>query len=171
MAEFGQPEDLRSAVGEVYKRGYRRIDAYTPLPIEGLADEMNIHFSWLPLIVLIGGILGGSGGFFMQYYANVVGFPLDIGGRPPNSWPAFIPITFEMTILCAALSAVLGMLALSGLPRPHHPIFNEPRFALATQNRLFLCIEARDPLFEKEQTRKLLETFAPSGIFEIEDKP
>jgi hypothetical protein len=171
LAEFGRPEDLRTAVREVYRQGYRRIDAFTPLPIDGVAEEMNIHFSWLPAIVLIGGIAGGLGGFLMQYYASVLGFPVDIGGRPLNSWPAFIPVTFEMTILFASLSAVLGMFALSGLPRPNHPVFNVPRFELASQNRLFLCIEARDPLFEREQTWKLLETFKPSGVYEIDSRP
>jgi hypothetical protein len=169
MAEFGTPEDLRHAVHAAYERGYRAMDAYTPFPVEGLAEEMGAHSSWLPLVVFGGGILGGLTGFLMQYYASVVSLPLDVGGRPPNSWPAFIPVTFELTILCAALSAVLGMLALSGLPRPHHPIFNEPRFALATQTRFFLCIEASDPRFDQQGTRKLLESFGPTGVYEIED--
>jgi len=171
MAEFASPDELRKAVGDVYRQGYRIIDAYTPLPIEGLAEEMNLRSSWLPLIVLVGGVIGGAGGFFMQYYASVLGFPLDIGGRPLDSWPAFVPVTFELTILVASLFAVLGMFALSGLPRPNHPVFNEPRFALATQSRLFLCIEARDPLFDREGTRKFLESFRPSGVYEIEDRP
>jgi Protein of unknown function (DUF3341) len=170
MAEFERPDDLRKAVREVREQGYRRLDAYTPLPIDGLVEEMGVHSSWLPLIVLIAGIIGAIGGFLMQYYASVISFPIDIGGRPLNSWPAFIPVTFELTILCAALSAVLGMLALCGLPRPHHPIFNEPRFVLASQNRLFLCIESRDRRFDREATRRLLESFGPAGVYEIEDK-
>jgi hypothetical protein len=170
MAEFERPDDLRKAVRAVREQGYRRLDAYTPLPIDGLAEEMGVHFSWLPLIVLVAGILGAIGGFAMQYYASVISYPVDIGGRPLDSWPAFIPVTFELTILCASLSAVFGMLALSGLPRPHHPIFNEPRFALASQNRLFLCIESRDRRFDLEGTRKLLESCGPSGVYEIEDK-
>jgi hypothetical protein len=170
MAEFERPDDLRKAVRTVREEGYRRLDAYTPLPIDGLAEEMGVHFSWLPLIVLVSGILGGIGGFFMQYYASVISLPLDIGGRTLNSWPAFIPVTFELTILGASLSAVFGMLALCGLPRPHHPIFNEPRFVLASQNRLFLCIEARDRRFDREGTRKLLESFGPAGVYEIEDR-
>ena len=170
MAEFERPDDLRKAVRTVREQGYRRLDAYTPLPIDGLAEEMGVHFSWLPLIVLVSGIIGGIGGFLMQYYASVISLPLDIGGRPLNSWPAFIPVTFELTILCASLSAVFGMLALCGLPRPHHPIFNEPRFVLASQNRLFLCIESRDRRFDREGTRKLLESFGPAGVYEIEDK-
>jgi Protein of unknown function (DUF3341) len=170
MAEFRTPEDLRNAVHSAYEQGYRAMDAYTPLPIDGLAEEMGAHFSWLPLVVFVGGMVGGLAGFLMQYYASVVSLPLDVGGRPLNSWPAFIPVTFELTILCAALSAVFGMLALSGLPRPHHPIFNEPRFALATQTRFFLCIEASDPRFDQQGTRQLLESFAPTGVYEVEDK-
>jgi len=170
MAEFERPDDLRKAVRAVREQGYRRLDAYTPLPIDGLAEEMGMHFSWLPLIVLTAGILGAIGGFLMQYYASVISYPLDIGGRPLDSWPAFIPVTFELTILCASLSAVFGMLALCGLPRPHHPLFNEPRFVLASQNRLFLCIESRDRRFDREGTRKLLESCGPSGVYDIEDK-
>jgi len=168
MAEFKRPEDLVTAVRTVRSRGYRAMDAYTPFPIEGLADELGSHFNILPGIVLIGGILGALGGFFMQYYANVVALPLNIGGRPHNSWPAFIPVTFELTILVAALFAVLGMLALNGLPRPHHPVFNEPRFELATRNRFFLCVESRDPRFNRDAVRKVLEELGASGVYEID---
>jgi hypothetical protein len=170
IAEFESPEALLKAARTVRERGYRAIDAYTPFPIEGLAEELGFHFTWLPVIVLAGGILGCLGGFFMQYYANVLGFPLNIGGRPFNSWPAFIPVTFELTILAAALSAVFGMLALKGLPMPNHPLFNEPRFELASRNRFFLCIKAKDPRFDRETARKLLEGLGPSGVYEIEYK-
>ena len=170
MAEFRRPEDLLEAVRTAYRHGYRAMDAYTPFPVEGLAEELGFHFTWLPVIVLGGGIIGCLGGFFMQYYASVLGFPINIGGRPFNSWPAFIPVTFELTILVAALSAVFGMLALNGLPMPYHPMFNEPRFALASRNRFFLCIEAKDPRFDRDGTRKLLESLTSSGVYEIEDK-
>jgi len=169
-AEFKGPEELLAAVRSARNRGYRAMDAYTPFPIEGLADELGFHSNFLPAIVLIGGILGALGGFYMQYYANVVALPLNIGGRPHNSWPAFIPVTFELTILVAALFAVLGMLALNGLPRPHHPVFNEPRFELASRNRFFFCVEARDPRFERQAVRKLLEGLGASGVYEIEHR-
>ena len=168
MAEFKRPEDLVTAVRSARDRGYRCMDAYTPFPIEGLAEELGVHFNFLPAIVLIGGVLGALGGFFMQYYANVIALPLNIGGRPHDSWPAFIPVTFELTILIAALFAVLGMLALNGLPRPNHPVFNESRFELASRNRFFLCIESRDPRFNSNIVRKVLEELGASGVYEIE---
>ena len=170
MAEFSRPEDLLEAVRAVRRRGFRYIDAYTPFPVVGLAEELGFHFNMLPAIVLSGGIVGALGGFFMQYYANVISFPLNIGGRPHDSWPAFIPVTFELTILVAAVFAVLGMLALNGLPRPNHPVFNEPRFELATRNRFFLCIEARDPRFERERVLEFLNQLGASGVYEIENK-
>ena len=170
MAEFGRPEDLREAVRAVRRRGFRKVDAYTPFPVEGLAEELGVHFNPLPAIVLCGGIIGALGGFFMQYYANTLGFPLNIGGRPHDSWPAFIPVTFELTILVAAVFAVLGMLALNGLPRPNHPVFNEPRFELATRNRFFLCIEARDPRFQRERVLEILNNLGPSGVYEIDNR-
>jgi hypothetical protein len=168
MAEFDSPELLVKAVRTARERGYRAMDAYTPFPIEGLAEDLGFRFNWLPAIVLGGGILGCLGGFVMQYYANVFAYPLNIGGRPHDSWPSFIPVTFELTILVAALAAVLGMLALNGLPMPHHPIFNEPRFALASRNRFFLCIESRDPRFELHEVRSVLEGMGPLGVYEIE---
>jgi hypothetical protein len=170
MAEFKRPEDLVAAVRSVRERGYRFMDAYTPFPIQGLAEELGFRFNVLPVIVLAGGVVGALGGFFMQYYASVVALPLNIGGRPHNSWPAFIPVTFELTILVAALFAVLGMLALNGLPRPNHPVFNEPRFELASRNRFFLCIESRDPRFRRDTVWKELEKLGTSGIYEIEYK-
>jgi hypothetical protein len=168
MAEFQRPEDLVHAVRLARTNGYRVMDAYTPFPIEGLAEELGAPFNWLPTIVLTGGILGCVGGFLMQYDANVWSFPLNVGGRPHDSWPAFIPVTFELTILVAAIFAVLGMLALNGLPMPHHPIFNEPRFALASRNRFFLCIESKDPRFEIHEVRSVLEGLGPVGVYTIE---
>lgn len=168
MAEFENPEDLLAAAHRAYEVGFRRMDAFTPLPIEGLSEAIGFHRTTLPLVVFIGGLIGCLGGFYLQYYPNVIGFPLNIGGRPYNSWPAFIPITFEMTILVAALTVVLGMLALNGLPTPYHPVFNVPRFELATRDRFFLCIEARDPKFDLEKTKEFLAALHVRGVYEVE---
>jgi hypothetical protein len=164
IAEFARPEDLLEATRRAYERGYRMMDAYTPFPVEGLAEALGFRRNRIATIVLAGGLLGGLGGFFMQWYSAVVHYPLDIGGRPLNSWPSFIPITFEMAVLVAALAAVFGMLGLSGLPRPHHPVFNVPSFALASRSRFFLCLQARDPLFDAEATWRFLEELEPRAI-------
>ena len=168
LAEFDSPEDLVAAGERAYADGYRRLDAYTPFPVHGLAEAIGFRTNRLPLLVLIGGIVGAGVGFFSQYYAAVIDYPLNVGGRPLNSWPAFIPITFEVTILAAAATAVLGMLALNGLPQPYHPVFNAPRFALATRDRFFLCIEAADPRFDAEATRKFLENLGAKEVTDVE---
>jgi hypothetical protein len=152
LTDFSSPEALIEAARRTYAAGYRKFDAYTPFPIEGLDEAIGFRRSRIPLVVLAGGILGGCAGFLMLSYSAVIDYPLNIGGRPLFSWPMFIPITFEMTILGAALFAVLGMLALNGLPTPYHPLFNSKRFALASHDRFFLCIEARDPKFDLVQT-------------------
>jgi hypothetical protein len=164
MAEFEDPNTLVAAATQAREAGYRRMDAYSPFPIEELHEALGSHHSRLPLIVLIGGMVGCLGGFLLQYWASAIAYPLNVGGRPFNSWPAFIPVTFECTILGAALSAVLGMLALNGLPMPYHPVFNVPRFALASRNRFFLCIEARDRKFDLEKTRAFLESLSPREV-------
>jgi Alternative complex III, ActD subunit len=168
LAEFENQDDLLEAARRAFSEGYRRIDAFSPLPIEGLSEAIGFQSTRLPLVTLIGGILGGLGGFLLQYYINVINFPLNIGGRPHNSWPAFIPVTFELTVLGAALATVFGMLALDGLPTPYHPVFNVSQFALATRNRFFLCIKARDPKFDRQETRHFLERLKTHGVFEIE---
>jgi hypothetical protein len=169
MAEFDDPNALVAATHRAYYEGYRRMDAYSPFPIEELHDALGSHESRLPLIVLIGGILGGLGGYALQYWVAAIAYPINVGGRPLHSWPAFIPVTFECTILAAALSAVLGMLALNGLPTPYHAVFNVPRFALASRNRFFLVIEAADAKFALEPTRRFLESLSPREVTTVAD--
>jgi Protein of unknown function (DUF3341) len=168
MAEFDGPETLLEAAHRSFAEGYRRMDAYSPFPVDGLAEAIGFRKTRLPLLVLLGGIIGCGGGFFLQYWASVIDYPLNVGGRPLNSWPMFIPVTFELTILVAGLTAVLGLLALNGLPMPYHPVFNVERFQFATRNRFFLCIESADPKFDLEATRRFLESCGPQGVYEVE---
>jgi hypothetical protein len=169
MAEFDDPTSLVAATERAHHEGYRCMDAYSPFPIEELHHALGARATRLPLIVLIGGLCGCIGGYALEYWASAIAYPLNIGGKPLHSWPAFIPVTFECTILVAALSAVLGMLALNGLPQPYHPVFNVPRFALASRNRFFLCIESHDPKFDVEDTRHFLETLNPREVTTVAD--
>ena len=169
MAEFDDPSTLVIAANRAREEGYRCMDAYAPYPIEELHHALGSRPTRLPLIVLIGGLFGCVGGYVMQYWMSAVSYPLNVGGKPFHSWPAFVPVTFECTILAAALAAVLGMLALNGLPQPYHPVFNVPRFALASRNRFFLCIEAADPKFDLEGTRRFLETLNPREVSTVAD--
>ena len=168
LAEFDNPSALVAAAREAHAAGYRRMDAYTPFPVEELNEALGLEHTGVAAMVLIGGITGALVGYLMQYYIAVIDYPLNIGGRPLHSWPAFVPVTFELTILCAGLFAVLGMLALNGLPMPHHPVFNAPRFALASRDRFFLCIEAADPKFSRDDTWRFLDRMEPRSVSEVE---
>ena len=168
MAEFDSPTAIVAATRRAYEAGYRKMDAYTPFPIEELSEAIGFRHSALPLVVLIGGIVGCLGGYALQYWVSAIAYPVNIGGRPLHSWPAFIPVTFETTVLAAALSAVLGMLALNGLPMPYHPVFNVKSFAFATRDRFFLCIEATDPRFDREGTHRFLESLGPREVCDVE---
>jgi hypothetical protein len=167
MAEFDSPTALVHAARAAREKGYRKLDAYSPFPIESLSEALDLHRNKLPLIVLLGGIAGLAAGYLLQYYVTVWYFPINVAGRPLHSWPSYIVISFETTILLAALSAVLGLLALCGLPMPYHPVFNAPRFALASRNRFFLCIEARDPLFDRARTGEFLLALDPKEVSEV----
>ena len=168
MAEFDDPTAVVAATRRAYEEGYRRMDAYSPYPIEALSEAVGPHKERLPLIVLIGGIIGMLGGFGMQYYVAVINYPINVGGKPLFSWPAFIPITFETTVLGAAMAAIFGMLALNGLPEPYHPVFNAPNFALATRDRFFLVIESRDPKFDREATTGFLRSLGAQEVADVE---
>ena len=170
MAEFDDPQRLLEAAKAARREGYRRMEAYTPFSIDEVSEELGHGRGWIPYIVFAGGVGGAILGLAMQWYAMAIAYPLNIGGRPLWSWPAFIPITFELAVLGAALLGVLGMLAMNRLPQPYHPVFNVERFGLATQNRFFLCIEASDLLFDRELTRKFLIGTEPREVFDVEDR-
>lgn len=157
LAEFPSADALCAAARHARDNGYTRVEAYSPFAIEGLDDIVGADKGWIAPLTLLGGILGGAGTYFLQWYAAVVDYPINIGGRPLHSWPAFIPATFEITILGAAVAAVLAMLVLNGLPRLYHPLFEVEEFELASRNRFFLCLPARDPVFAPGPARDLLE--------------
>ena len=167
LAEFLNPETLVQAAADLHARGYRRIEGYTPYPVPGLAEALHFRPTPVPAIFLSGALLGGSGGYFMQWYASVISYPVNIGGRPLHSWPSFIPITFESTVLGGVLCGALGMILLNRLPRYHHPIFNVERFRAATSDGFFLGVETGDPKFETDQTTALLRELKATGVTEI----
>ena len=168
MGEFETAKQLIQATEKTRLAGYKDIDAYAPYPVEGLSEALGLRRSWVPPVTLLGGLLGGLTGFFFQLWVNVSAYPINIAGRPPNSWPAFIPVTFELTILGASTFAVFGMIAMNKLPRPHHPVFNVARFAQhASSDRFFLCIEATDPMFDRIGTSSFLETLEPREVSEV----
>ena len=168
MAEFHTPTELVEAAEQATKAGYVQYDCYTPFPIEELEEAMPHRRSWLPFLVLMGGLIGGLSGFGLAYVTSTITYPLNVGGKPLNSWPAFIPITFECTVLAAAFSAVLGMLILNKLPQPYHPVFNTPNFALATRDRFFLAVEANDPKFDHAKVAALLQSLNAMEVSDVE---
>ncbi len=167
LAEFRDPDSLIRAVLRTREAGYRRMDAFSPYPIEGLAEAMKFTGVSVPRIMLIGGIVGGLVGFGLQYYVSAIAYPINVGGRPIDSWPLFVPVIFELIILFAALGGAIGMFVLNGLPMPYHPVFNVSRFAEATKDGFFMIIEARDPKFNYEATRAFLQTLNPRGVFDV----
>jgi hypothetical protein len=168
VAEFDGAEALLAATRKTFAEGYRKLEAYSPFPVEGLDEALEFRRNRVPLITLIGGIIGGVGGFFMEWFSAVIHYPINVGGRPLNSWPAFIPITFELTILCASIAALLGMLGLNGLPMPYHPLFNVDQFQRASRDRFFLCVEATDPKFDRERTRLFLQNLNSKGVYDVD---
>lgn len=169
LAEFMAPETLVAAARAARAAGYRRMEAYSPYPVAGLAEALHYRRTFIPSIALVAGLLGCSGGFYMQYYMNAVDYALNVGGRPLNSWPAWIPITFELTVLSAVLATVIGMFALNGLPRLHHPLFSDAGFELSTRDRFFLCIEAADPKFDRQATKGFLQALQACEVRDVED--
>ena len=167
MAEFEEHHQLLEAARKAYAEGYRKMDAYSPFPVEELAEALGHEDTAIPLITLVGGMVGGIGGYFMQWYAMARLYPLNVGGRPYNSWPNFVPVTFELTVLIASLSAFLAVFVLNKLPQPHHPVFNVPEFERASIDRFFLSIEADDPKFDLQQTARFLEGLKPLKVSEV----
>ena len=170
MGEFSTPEDLLAATKKAREAGYKHVEAYTPFPVEGLSEAVGFKWTAVPLLTLMGGVGGGLTGFGLQYWVAAITYPINIGGRPLNSWPAFIPVTFELTVLGASIFAVFGMLALNKLPQPYHPVFNVERFAQASTDKFFLCIEARDPKFDLVETSKFLQSLHAQHVNEVKDE-
>jgi hypothetical protein len=168
LAEFEDAHDLLSAARLTRDAGYRKIDAYTPFPVEDLSDALGQRDWHVPKIMLAGGFMGGMVGWGMLYFCTVVDYPLNIGGRPLFAWPSYIPITFELIVLLSALSGIVGMFMLNGLPSPYHPLFDAPDFTRVTSDRFFLCIEAADPRFDRDETMKFLENLGAARVTEVE---
>jgi hypothetical protein len=167
MAEFDNVDSVVVAAHRTYAAGYRKIDAYSPFPLEELSEAIGFHKNGVALVCLIGGLLGCSGAYGLQWWINVIGYPVNIGGRPLHSWPSFIIVTFEMTILFSGLSAVFGMFALNGLPRPYHPVFNVPQFDRASKDRFFIVIFSTDKNYDPVRTRQFLEGLNPISVAEV----
>ena len=167
MAEFETPTDIVVAATRAHEAGYRKMDAYSPFPVKGLSEAIGFHKDAVALVCLVGGVLGLLTAYVLQYWINVIAYPLNVAGKPFHSWPSFIIVTFELTILFGGLSAALGMLALNGLPMPYHPVFNVPEFTAASRDRFFLCIESADPNFDMNGTKTFLAQLGPRTVTEV----
>jgi hypothetical protein len=167
MAEFDSAQDLLDAAHKTHEAGYQKLDAYSPFPVEGLAEAIGFEKNRVALVVLIGAIIGGLSAYALQYWVAVITYPVNVGGRPYHSWPSFIIVTFELTILFGGLSAAIGMLALNNLPMPYHPVFNVAEFAKASENKFFLVVESTDPKFDAASTRSFLMGLAPRMVAEV----
>ncbi len=169
LAEFNTPTELVAAAAKVREAGYTKTDGFSPFPIHEMDEALGIKRSKLSFLIFGGGLLGLLGGLGMQAYLLAVEYPLNVGGRPYLSWPSFIPITFECTVLLASATAVFGMLLLNGLPMPYHPVFNVPRFALASRDKFFLVIEAADPQFEHGKTSEFMQSLHPQEVYDVDE--
>ena len=167
VAEFDTPAEIVAAARKALQEGYRKMDAYSPFPVEGLSEAVGFHKDNVALICLVGGILGLATAYAMQYWISVIAYPVNVAGRPLHSWPAFIVVCFEMTILFGGLAAAIGMLGLNGLPAPYHSVFNNPRFSSVTRDRFFLCVEAADPQFDVVRTQEFMQSLKPLSISEV----
>jgi len=167
MAEFETPTEVLVAAKKAYAEGYRNMDAYSPQPVHGLAEAIGFKKNRVALVCLVGGLLGLVTAYTLQAWINLIAYPINVAGRPYHSWPSFIIVTFELTILFGGLSAAIGMFAMNGLPMPYHPVFNVPEFSAASRDRFFLCIEAVDPKFDMTVTRTFLEGMAPASVSEV----
>ena len=167
IAEFDTPTEIVVAARKAHAEGYRHMDAYSPFPVEGLAESIGFRRNRVALVCLVGGLLGLASAYILQYWINTIAYPLNIGGRPFHSWPSFIIVTFELTILFAGLSSAIGMIVLNGLPMPYHPVFNVPEFAKASENKFFLVVFSSDPKYDAARTRSFLAGLAPRMIAEV----
>jgi hypothetical protein len=167
MAEFDTAQALVDAARRVMAEGFVKVEAYSPVPIEELNDIIHKKRTILPALVLAGGLTGMATGFLLQYWASAIEYPLNVGGRPFASWPAFVVPSYELTILFSALTAAAGMIALNGLPQPYHPVFNAPRFSLASSDKFFIVIEAEDPKYSLKETSAFLDRIGAKGVYEV----
>jgi hypothetical protein len=167
LAQFATADEMSHAIEKAVAAGYTHLDGYSPYPVGDAADALKFSKSEMGPVMFLGGITGACAGFLMQYWANTWGYSLNIGGRPYFSWPMFVPVTFEMMVLTTALTGLFGLIAICGLPRYNHPLFNSKAFERATKDRFFVCIEATDPKYDAAATRTLLNDLHPISVEEV----